>query len=66
VTNYEKKVNPANHYHCPKMTEHKLEHDICRWKSRSWLGTGTPYVDGNPDPGSGQAHKNVTGLNQLT
>jgi hypothetical protein len=48
------------------MTEHKLEHDICRWKSRSWLGTGTPYVDGNPDPGSGQAHKNVTGLNQLT
>jgi hypothetical protein len=24
------------------------------------------YVDGNLDPGLGQAHKNVTGLNQLT
>jgi len=30
-----------NNHLSPLLTEHKKDHDIWRWKSRSWLGTGT-------------------------
>ena len=40
---YEKKVMVTNSTNINKkiLTEHKKDHDIWRWKSRPWLGTGT-------------------------
>jgi hypothetical protein len=29
-----------------ELTEHKKHHDIGRWKSRSWIGTGTTMWQG--------------------
>jgi hypothetical protein len=29
-----------------ELTEHKQHHDIGRWKSRSWIGTGTTMWQG--------------------
>ena len=29
-----------------ELTEHKQHHDIERWKSRSWIGTGTTMWQG--------------------
>ena len=43
-----------NHYeryivmvkHSPELNEYQKDHDICRCKSRSWLGTGTQMLRG--------------------
>jgi len=34
-------VNKTNKHISPQIIERKNDHDICRWKSCSWLGTGT-------------------------
>jgi hypothetical protein len=33
--------------HSPELIEYQKDHDICRCKSRSWLGTGTQRQDIN-------------------
>ena len=32
-------INKTNNHLSPSLTEHKKNHDIRRWKFRSWLGT---------------------------
>jgi hypothetical protein len=41
VNNSTNIINKANNYLSPEFTEHEKDHDIWRWKSRSWLGTYT-------------------------
>jgi len=33
-------INKTNNYFPPPLIEHKKVHDIWRWKSRPWIGTG--------------------------
>ena len=39
-------INKANNHLSPQSTEHKKNHDVCHWKSKSWLGTGTKMLRG--------------------
>ena len=39
-------INKANNHLSTSLTEHQTDHDIWRWKSRSWLGAGTNKCDG--------------------
>jgi hypothetical protein len=34
-------INKTNNHLSSQTIEHKKDNDICQWKSRSWLGTGT-------------------------
>ena len=36
-----KQINKTNNHLSSQTIEHKKDNDICQWKSRSWLGTGT-------------------------
>jgi len=42
VTNEQNKQSPLI---LTELTEHKKDHDIWRWKSRSWFGKGTKMND---------------------
>jgi len=40
MVNISTNINKMNN-HITSLTEHKKDHDIWRWKSRSWLETDT-------------------------
>jgi len=38
MVNNSTNINKMNNYFAPQISEHLKDHDICRRKSRSWLG----------------------------
>jgi len=36
-------TNKMNNHLTPQLIEHKEDHDIWNWKSRSWLETGSKW-----------------------
>ena len=48
MINYSTIINNARNHFSPQIIEHKNNHDISRWKSRSCFGTGTKCGGAKP------------------
>jgi hypothetical protein len=42
-------INKTNNHLSSLPTKHRKDHDIWRWKSRSWLGTGSNMYQVKPE-----------------